>query len=709
MTQTNKLDNKIAPRKMLVTSALPYANGSIHLGHLVEYIQTDIWVRFQKMQGHTVHYVCADDTHGTPIMLRAEKEGITPEALIERVHAEHSADFADFLVEFDNYHSTNAPENKELSQTIYRALRTNDKIATKTIEQFFDPVKNMFLPDRFIKGECPKCHAKDQYGDSCEVCGATYNPTELINPFSAVSGAVPVRKETEHYFFKLSECSDFLREWTRRGAGTNQPTLQNEAANKMNEWLGEVGENKLSDWDISRDAPYFGFEIPDAPGKYFYVWLDAPIGYMASFKNLCSKNGLDFDEYWKQDSTTELYHFIGKDILYFHALFWPATLEYSGHRKPTSVFAHGFLTVNGEKMSKSRGTFITARSYLDHIKNPEYLRYYYAAKLNGSMEDIDLNLEDFVARVNSDLVGKYINIASRTAGFIAKYFKGEILSTDLNQINDTAKATAVTLGSAEQIADYYGARDYGRALREIMRVTDYVNEYVNEMAPWFLVKESSQLQIGSKLHAVCSDALKAFRVLTIYLTPVLPEVSKKVAILFGQTEKYVWGDLQLAAEKISNYNHLITRIDPKDIEAMTEANKENLQPQQTESAKTPAKLAATSVEADEGAYISIDDFTKVDLRIAKIVNAEHVEGAEKLLKLTLDTGETTTRQVFAGIKSAYDPVTLVGRLTVMVANLAPRKMKFGMSEGMVLAASDEQGGPFILSPDVGALAGMRVK
>lgn len=693
-----------SPRKILVTSALPYANGSIHLGHLVEYIQTDIWVRFQKMQGHTVHYVCADDTHGTPIMLRAEKEGITPETLIGNVHKEHSADFSEFLIAFDNYYSTNAPENKELSQSIYKKLKAAGKIATKTIEQFYDPVKNMFLPDRFIKGECPKCHAKDQYGDSCEVCGATYNPTELINAYSAVSGAAPVRKETEHYFFKLSECEDFLRGWTRSG------TLQGEAANKMGEWF----ENGLNDWDISRDAPYFGFEIPESPGKYFYVWLDAPIGYMASFKKLCADKGLDFDEYWKQDSSTELYHFIGKDILYFHALFWPATLEYSGHRKPTQIFAHGFLTVNGEKMSKSRGTFITARSYLDHIKNPEYLRYYYAAKLNSTMEDIDLNLEDFVARVNSDLVGKYINIASRTAGFLTKFFDGAILETDANRLNETARATMVTLGSEDEIARFYDAREYGRALREIMRLTDYVNEYVNDMAPWVLAKDPSQHQPGSRLHEICSDAIKAFRVLTIYLTPVLPEVSKKVAALFDEQNNYLWADLQYTVSQISSYSHLITRLDPKQIEAMTEANKENLQAipaAQPHSEQRHAVHQQNEANADaaEAEYISIDDFAKVDLRIAKIVNAEHVEGAEKLLKLSLDIGEDKPRQVFAGIKSAYDPATLVGRLTVMVANLAPRKMKFGMSEGMVLAASDERGGPFILSPDAGAQLGMRVK
>ena len=677
-------------RKILVTSALPYANGSIHLGHLVEYIQTDIWVRFQKMQGHTVHYVCADDTHGTPIMLRAEKEGITPEALIAKVHKEHYADFSEFLVNFDNYYSTNSDENKTLAGNIYKALRANGKIATKTIEQFYDPVKNMFLPDRFIKGECPKCHAKDQYGDSCEVCGATYNPTELINPFSAVSGATPVRKETEHYFFKLSECSDFLRGWTRSG------TLQQEAANKMNEWIGEAGENKLSDWDISRDAPYFGFEIPDAPGKYFYVWLDAPIGYMASFKNLCAKVGLDFDEYWKADSKTELYHFIGKDILYFHALFWPATLEYSGYRKPTQVFAHGFLTVNGEKMSKSRGTFITARSYLDHIKNPEYLRYYYAAKLNGSMEDIDLNLEDFVARVNSDLVGKYINIASRTAGFINKRFAGKLVAANQHSVVQQIKA------AAPEIQKAYEARDFSRALREIMRLADLANADVAEAAPWVVAKQEGEAA-NSKLHADCSSALEMFRLLTLYLKPVLPELATQVEA-FLNVASLGWDSLNESfkdGHAINEYNHLITRIDGKHIEAMVEANKESLQ----QAAAAPAKVEVT----EDANYISIDDFTKVDLRIAKIVNAEHVEGAEKLLKLSLDIGEDKPRQVFAGIKSAYDPATLIGRLTVMVANLAPRKMKFGVSEGMVLAASDESGGPFILSPDAGAQPGMRVK
>ena len=737
-------------RKILVTSALPYANGSIHLGHLVEYIQTDIWVRFQKMQGHSVHYVCADDTHGTPIMLRAEKEGITPESLIDAVHKEHSADFKEFLVEFDNYYSTNSDENKVLSQTIYKKLDTNNKIAKKTIEQFYDPVKNMFLPDRFIKGECPKCHAKDQYGDSCEVCGATYNPTELINAYSAVSGAAPIRKETEHYFFKLSECEDFLKTWTRSG------TLQGEAANKMGEWFA----SGLNDWDISRDAPYFGFEIPDAPSKYFYVWLDAPIGYMASFKNLCAKNGLDFDEYWKQDSKTELYHFIGKDILYFHALFWPATLEYSGYRTPTQIFAHGFLTVNGEKMSKSRGTFITARSYLDHIKNPEYLRYYYAAKLNSTMEDIDLSLDDFVARVNSDLVGKYINIASRTAGFINKKFSGEIspltqLQKSIGNLNEIKqKIPLEKLGSSEwtqstqlsrensywpsfsdsveligrerflyqgvtsataTVIKAYESRDYSKAIREIMLCADSVNQYVAEMKPWELAKIEG---MENRLHEVCSLALNLFREITIQLKPILPNIANEVEKLFNINSLKFSDSGQFLSGKISEYNHLITRIDPKAIEAMTEANKENLTATPTAAPVLASGVGAKTTypsppapipPAGEGSYISIDDFTKVDLRIAKIVNAEHVEGAEKLLKLTLDIGEGTTRQVFAGIKSTYDPATLIGRNTVMVANLAPRKMKFGMSEGMVLAASDERGGPFILSPDVGAQPGMRVK
>ncbi len=687
-------------RKILVTSALPYANGSIHLGHLVEYIQTDIWVRFQKMQGHEVHYVCADDTHGTPIMLRAEKEGITPEALIARVHGEHSADFRDFLVEFDNYYSTNSEENCELASAIYLGLRNNGKIATRTIEQYYDPVKSMFLPDRFIKGECPRCHAKDQYGDSCEVCGATYSPTELIDPYSAVSGAAPVRKETEHYFFKLSDCAEFLQQWTRADH------LQEEAANKMGEWFA----SGLSDWDISRDAPYFGFEIPDAPGKYFYVWLDAPIGYMASFKKLCADRGMDFDEYWKQGSDTELYHFIGKDILYFHALFWPAMLENSGYRTPTSIYAHGFLTVNGEKMSKSRGTFITARSYLEHVKTPEYLRYYYAAKLNGTMEDIDLNLEDFVARVNSDLVGKYVNIASRCAGFIAKRFGGKLKAAGNNVVIADLKSAAAG------VAACYENRDYGRALREIMALADKANAFVAAAAPWEMAKQEGR---EAELHAVCSEAMEMFRLLTLYLKPVLPRLSAEVEA-FLNIPSLQWPHAAASfaeGHAINTYQHLITRLDPKQIEAMVAANRESLQPMpQTHSEQrhaihqqSEAEAEVAAAEKDWEPFISIDDFSKVDLRIARIANAEHVDGAEKLLKLTLDIGEDKPRQVFAGIKSAYDPSVLVGRLTVMVANLAPRKMKFGLSEGMVLAASDERGGPFILSPDSGAQPGMRVK
>jgi methionyl-tRNA synthetase len=689
-------------RKILVTSALPYANGSIHLGHLVEYIQTDIWVRFQKMQGHEVHYVCADDTHGTPIMLRAEKEGITPEQLIARVWQEHHDDFAAFHVEFDNYGSTNSSENKECAQGIYRTLKANGLIEVRSIEQFYDPVKNMFLPDRFIKGECPKCHAKDQYGDNCEACGAAYAPTDLINPFSAVSGAKPELRNSDHYFFKLSAgtCQQFLRKWTRGGA------LQPEAANKMQEWLGAEGENKLSDWDISRDAPYFGFEIPDAPGKYFYVWLDAPVGYMGSFKQLCAKSGIDFDAFWKQGSDAELYHFIGKDILYFHALFWPAMLQHSGFRTPTKLFAHGFLTVNGEKMSKSRGTFITARSYVDHIKNTEYLRYYYAAKLNGTMEDLDLNLDDFVAKVNSDLIGKYINIASRTAGFISKKFGGMVATH--NQLSESRGAPLMGefVGSDTLIADAYESRDFGKAIREIMRLADRANEYVNDQAPWVLAKQEGQ---EAKLHEVCTVSLNLFRVLTLYLKPILPKLAEQVEA-FLNIKPLVWSDASLILDgKINDYSHLMTRLDHKLIEAMVAANQESLKPMTESHSETRHAEHQQHVISPIAETISIDDFSKVDLRVAKIVNAEHVEGAEKLLKLTLDIGEEKPRTVFAGIKSAYDPEKLKGRMTVMVANLAPRKMKFGLSEGMVLAASGEAPGLFILSPDDGAQPGMRIK
>ncbi len=723
-------------RKILVTSALPYANGSIHLGHLVEYIQTDIWVRFQKMQPkdkvETCYYVCADDTHGTPIMLRAEAEGITPEQLIARVWQEHYDDFKAFHVEFDHYGSTNSDETKEFAQGIYRKLDAAKLIVKRSIEQFYDPIKQMFLPDRFIKGECPKCHAKDQYGDNCEGCGAAYAPTDLINPYSAVSGAKPELRNSEHYFFKLSDlrCQTFLREWTRSG------TLQTEAANKMQEWLGFADENKLIDWDISRDAPYFGFEIPDAPGKYFYVWLDAPVGYMGSFKQLCEKltppnlplsgegqmvgsspdkgrlGGVGmagdslFDDYWKPHSDTELYHFIGKDILYFHALFWPAMLQHAGYRTPTKLFAHGFLTVNGEKMSKSRGTFITAKSYVDNIKNTEYLRYYYASKLNGTMEDLDLNLEDFMAKVNSDLIGKYINIASRTAGFITKYFDGKLDNSVPNhplikKIKD----------AAPDIAKHYENRDYSRALREIMTLADHANADVNEAAPWVTAKQEGP-EARAKLYLDCSGALEMFRLFTLYLKPVLPELAKAVEDFLNIPE-LSWNSVNDSFTKghqIKPYQHLMTRLDPKLIEAMVAANQENLKPMTD---ATPAS-GPTIPHFEKGGLggiftISIDDFNKIDLRVAKIINAEYVEGAEKLLKLTLDIGEEKPRTVFAGIKSAYDPEKLKGRMTVMVANLAPRKMKFGLSEGMVLAASGDASGLFILSPDDGAQPGMRVK
>ncbi|WP_124949037.1 methionine--tRNA ligase [Sulfuriferula thiophila] len=672
-------------RKILVTSALPYANGAIHLGHLVEYIQTDIWVRFQKMQGHECYYVCADDTHGTPIMLRAEKEGITPEALIDRVHGEHLRDFTGFHVNFDSYHSTNSTENRELASQVYLNLRDAQLIERKTIEQYYDTTKEMFLPDRFIKGQCPKCGAQDQYGDNCEVCGATYSPTDLINPVSAVSGTPPVRRESEHYFFKLGDCANFLREWTRSGA------LQNEAANKLDEWFSAG----LQNWDISRDAPYFGFEIPDAPGKYFYVWLDAPIGYMASFKHLAASKQLDFDAWWKPDTNTELYHFIGKDILYFHALFWPAMLKNAGYRTPSGIFAHGFLTVNGAKMSKSRGTFITAESYLDSGMNPEWLRYYFAAKINGSMEDLDLSLTDFVARVNSDLVGKYVNIASRTAGFIAKRFDGKLADT-----LPTSELLNEVQHSATLIAECYESRDFGRALREIMHLTDKANQYVNDNKPWEIAKQGGE---DALLHEICSVSINLFRLLTLYLKPVLPKLAADVE-QFLNIPAMVWADANtlLAKHSINTYNHLMTRVDQKQIDAMIAANI-------TESAPAIPEMKPAMTIAPISETISIDDFTKIDLRVAKIVNAEHVEGADKLIRLTLDIGEGTTRNVFAGIKSAYDPATLIGRMTVMVANLAPRKMKFGLSEGMVLAASGDTPGLYILSPDDGATPGMRVK
>lgn len=681
-------------RKILVTSALPYANGSIHLGHMVEHIQTDIWVRFQKMRGHTCHYVCADDTHGTPIMLAAEKQGITPEQLIERVHAEHFADFQGFHIGYDNYYSTNSPENRHYSYDIYQKLRDAGKIVSRTIEQLYDPEKGMFLPDRFVKGECPKCHAKDQYGDSCEVCGATYSPTELIYPYSAVSGATPVLRESEHFFFRLGECADFLRDWTAGHStlsdGHDQPHLQAESLNKMNEWI----EGGLQDWDISRDAPYFGFEIPNAPGKYFYVWLDAPIGYMASFKALCDREGLNFDEYFKADSSTELYHFIGKDILYFHALFWPATLQYSGYRTPTGVFAHGFLTVDGQKMSKSRGTFITARSYLDCGLNPEWMRYYIAAKLNSKIEDIDLSLSDFVARVNSDLVGKFINIASRAAGFISKRFDGKLAA----QLSDSSLLDALT-APAESLAHSFEQREYARALRDVMALADQVNLYVDANKPWELARQEGMEQ---QLQQVCTVLINAFRLLTIYLKPVLPKLAEQVE-QFLNIAPLTWADSQhtLLDHTIQPYQHLMQRIEPKLIEQLIEANKQS----------TPAvsETAAANYEpiADT---IAIDDFAKVDLRVGEVLACQYVEGSDKLLQFTVNLG-FETRNIFSGIRKAYaEPEKLVGRKVIVVANLAPRKMRFGVSQGMIVCASgtDDNSGLFLLDVDQGAQPGMRI-
>ena len=678
------------PRKILVTSALPYANGSIHLGHLVEYIQTDIWVRFQKMQGHACHYVCADDTHGTPIMLRAEKEGITPEALIERVHGEHLADFTGFHVDFDNYYSTNSAENRELAQDIYLKLRDKAQlIETRTIEQFYDPQKEMFLPDRFIKGTCPKCGAEDQYGDSCEVCGATYSPTELKNPVSAISGATPIEKESEHYFFKLGDFEGMLQYWIK---GEH---LQSEIAHKLREWF-DAG---LQDWDISRDAPYFGFEIPDAPGKFFYVWLDAPIGYMASFKNLCDRiEGLEFDDYWNKESKTELYHFIGKDIAYFHTLFWPAMLTGSGFRTPNAVFCHGFLTVNGQKMSKSRGTFIMARTYLDHL-DPEYLRYYFAAKLSHGIDDIDLSLEDFQQRVNADLVGKVVNIASRCAGFINKRFNGK-LASDLPE----PELYREFVDAGPQIAELYESRQFGQAMRQVMHLADRANQYIDEKKPWVLAKEDGKEQ---EVQDVCTMGINLFNVLIAYLKPVLPATAEK-AEAFLRIKPLTWHNysVPLNGHTIDKFTPLMTRIEQDKLDAILEDSRQNL----TATTNEPPKAESTGHLAKDpiSDTIAFEDFAKLDLRIARIIKAEHVEGADKLLQLTLDIGGET-RNVFAGIKSAYSPEQLEGRLTVMVANLAPRKMRFGLSEGMVLAAGPGGKDLFILSPDEGAEPGMRVK
>ena len=686
------------PRKLFVTTALPYANGAFHIGHIMEYIQADIWVRFMRMRGNEVHFVCADDTHGAPIMIAAEKAGVTPQEFVANIAAGRKQYLDGFYISFDNWHSTDGEENHELSQDIYRRLRDNAKLITsRSVEQFFDPVKNMFLPDRYIKGECPKCGAKDQYGDSCEVCSAVYAPTDLKNPYSTLTGAAPVMKSSDHYFFQLSDpkCGQFLREWALDPA-----RLQPEVANKAREWL--ESDSGLGDWDISRDAPYFGIEIPDAPGKYFYVWLDAPIGYLASLKNYFKKTGRDYDAFMA-DPTTEQYHFIGKDITYFHTLFWPAVLHFAGMKVPNNIFVHGFITVSGEKMSKSRGTGISPLRYLDVGMNPEWLRYYIAAKLNSHVEDVDFNPEDFIARVNSDLIGKYINIASRAAGFIAKKFDGKLgmaWATDSDSFLSALRATG------PEIAALYEAREYGKALRTVMEQADNVNAYVDVNKPWELAKDTAN---NAKLQEVCSRLLEAFRILTIYLKPVLPSLALQVEQMMN-LDPLTWSDVSHAMpdqHAIKPYSHLMTRVEAAMLDKLFE-------PAADAAPTTDASVAAaaTGIEA-LSSEITIDDFAKIDLRVAKIVDCEVVEGSDKLLRLTLDVGDGRLRNVFSGIKSAYKPEDLKGKLTVMVANLAPRKMKFGISEGMVLAASaaDEKANPglYILEPWLGAQPGMRIR
>jgi methionyl-tRNA synthetase len=688
---------KPAPRQLFVTTALPYANGNFHIGHIMEYIQADIWVRFQRMQGHTVHFVCADDAHGAPIMIAAEKAGKTPQQFVADIAAGRKPYLDGFHIAFDNWHSTDAPENHELAQAIYRDLKAAGLIATRTIEQFFDPDRNMFLPDRFIKGECPKCGAKDQYGDNCENCGAVYAPTELKNPYSALSGVTPVLRNSEHYFFKLSDprCVAYLEQWTQESGH-----LQTEVYNKIKEWLTPVESvdgsavHGLADWDISRDAPYFGIEIPDAPGKYFYVWLDAPIGYLASLKNHFGKIGVDYDAFMA-DPATEQYHFIGKDIITFHTLFWPALLHFSGRKTPNAVFVHGFLTVNSEKMSKSRGTGLDPLKYLSLGMNPEWLRYYIAAKLNSRNEDVEFSPEDFMARVNADLVGKYINIASRSAGFISKRFGGL-----LGEVSADGDALLEHLRDAlPVIAELYAEREYGKALRETMLLADRVNEYVDQNKPWELAKQAG---MEARLHDVCTTCIQAFRLLTTCLKPVLPALAEQVeAFLKVAPLTFVNAALRMdAGHAIGDYKHLMQRVDTKQLDALFEAP----------ALPEPEKILPGGEPV--APLITIDDFAKIDLRIALIVNCEAVEGSTKLLRLTLDVGEGRTRNVFSGIASAYKPEDLVGKLTVMVANLAPRKMKFGVSEGMVLAAShaDEKAEPgiYVLTPGAGALPGMRV-
>ncbi len=670
---------------MLVTCALPYANGSIHLGHMLEHIQADIWVRYQRMRGHQVHFICADDAHGTPIMLKAQQMGITPEEMIAAVSKEHQTDFAGFNISFDNYHSTHSDENRELAELIYGRLKDGGFIKGRTITQLFDPEKSMFLPDRFVKGTCPKCKSPEQYGDNCDSCGATYSPTELIDPKSAVSGATPVMKDSEHFFFDLPQFETWLAGWVR-GSGA----IQEEMANKMQEWF----ESGLQQWDITRDAPYFGFEIPGAPGKYFYVWLDAPIGYMASFKNLCNKRGdIDFDSYWKADSEAELYHFIGKDIAYFHCLFWPSMLEGAGFRKPTKVNVHGYVTVNGAKMSKSKGTFIKASTYLNHL-DPECLRYYYAAKLNSRIDDLDLNLDDFVARVNADVVNKLVNLASRNAGFIAKRFDGKLAATCAEP-----ELYAEFANASASISEAYEAREFSRAIREIMALADKANRYVDEKAPWVLAKQEGA---DAELQAVCSVGINLFRVLMAYLKPVMPLLAERAEAFLGETLTWDGVALPLTNHQLTPFKALFSRIEPAKIEAMIEASKEDLAKEQAP--KVTGPLADDPISPT----ISYEDFAKLDLRVALIKKAEAVPEADKLLKLQLDLGGET-RQVFAGIKSAYNPEDLEGKLTVMVANLAPRKMRFGMSEGMVLAAGPGGKDLWILEPQEGAQPGMRVK
>ncbi|WP_429179169.1 methionine--tRNA ligase [Aeromonas salmonicida] len=673
------------PRTMLVTCALPYANGSIHLGHMLEHIQADIWVRYQRMRGHQVHFICADDAHGTPIMLKAQQMGITPEEMIAAVSQEHQTDFAGFNISFDNYHSTHSDENRELAELIYGRLKAGDFIKGRTITQLFDPEKSMFLPDRFVKGTCPKCKSPEQYGDNCDSCGATYSPTELIDPKSAVSGATPVMKDSEHFFFDLPQFETWLAGWVR-GSGA----IQEEMANKMQEWF----ESGLQQWDITRDAPYFGFEIPGAPGKYFYVWLDAPIGYMASFKNLCNKRGdIDFDSYWKADSEAELYHFIGKDIAYFHCLFWPSMLEGAGFRKPTKVNVHGYVTVNGAKMSKSKGTFIKASTYLNHL-DPECLRYYYAAKLNSRIDDLDLNLDDFVARVNADVVNKLVNLASRNAGFIAKRFDGKLAATCAEP-----ELYAEFANASASISEAYEAREFSRAIREIMALADKANRYVDEKAPWVLAKQEGA---DAELQAVCSVGINLFRVLMAYLKPVMPLLAERAEVFLGETLTWDGVALPLTNHQLTPFKALFSRIEPAKIEAMIEASKEDLAKEQA------PKITGPLADDPISPTISYEDFAKLDLRVALIKKAEAVPEADKLLKLQLDLGGET-RQVFAGIKSAYNPEDLEGKLTVMVANLAPRKMRFGMSEGMVLAAGPGGKDLWILEPQEGAQPGMRVK